>query len=71
MESEKTETNYLQQLRMWAIWTAAVLAFSIANALVGKWIGSGVQLPPVPPPQIVVISPDGAPINVTTIPCQK
>lgn len=62
-------SEYLDRVKIWALYAGIVLAFSIVSALVNRWIGPTPL--PAPPAPVVVIAPDGAPFKVTVVHPEK
>jgi hypothetical protein len=54
--------DYLNRLKVYALYAAAILIILVLQALITRFIGSG-TLPP-PPPPVIVVSPD-QPVSVT------
>jgi hypothetical protein len=66
-------SEYIERVKVWALYAAIVLAFSIVSALVNRWIGpTPLPAPPAPEPQIVVVAPEGSPpMRVTVVRPEK
>lgn len=48
---------YAEKLKLWLLFTAAVVALGVINALVQRYVGPLPQ--PLPPVPVVVVTPDG------------
>lgn len=57
--------DYVAELKVWGIRAAVVVALTVLTALVNRYFGVSVEVPPPPPVTVVVQPQDGAPPTVT------
>lgn len=60
--------KYLSELKLWVVRAGVVLALTVATALINRYLGVSVEVPPPPPVTVVVQPQDGAPPTVTVFP---
>ena len=60
--------KYREELTLWAVRTAIVVALTVLSALINRYLGVQVEVPPPPPVTVVVQPADGGAPKVTVFP---